>query len=201
MNGVLFLPSGRGKLEAATPITTITHLKELALPHGRGVLTVDIGIDGVAGLTLDMPGRAARLRLRFETTLPLAPLVRLVRVEVERKVGVEHMEVGSPRLSSPHDLALPLYIEARKGVLARVELTAPLRINPGSRQVELQSVIGRGLNAAGRAACSLYLNRKVLAPLPGTRLFDPSTMLPPTTRIDALAFKAGSANGLVMPVS
>ena len=198
VHGVLFLPSGRGKLQADAPIHTILRLKELALPHMRGVLTADISIDGAADLTIGMPGYAAQLQLRFEAALPLAPLVRIVQAEVERHVRVEHMEVRHPRLSSPHDLALPLYIEARKGVLVRIELTAYLHIDPRSKQVELRSVHGRGLNAAGRAALSLYLNRKVLKPLHGMRLFDPSTMLPPMACIDALTFKAGSPDGLVI---
>jgi hypothetical protein len=198
VHGVVFLPSGHGKLQAAAPINTIVRLKEIALPHSQGALTVDIGLEGAAELTMEMPGHNAQLRLHFGATLPLAPLVRLVRHEVERHVRVEYFEVGPPWLAGAHDLVVPLYVEARKGVLAKVEIIAQFHIDPRSKLVELRSVQAHGLNAAGRAAAGLYLNRKVFKSMRRTRLFDPFTMLPPQARIDALAVKAASADAIVI---
>jgi hypothetical protein len=136
--------------------------------------------------------------LRFEAALPLAPLVRLLYAEVERQVRVEYMELGRLRLMSAHDLVLSLYIEARKGVLAKVEVTAHLRIHPGANHLELLSINAHGLNAAGRAASAFYLNPKVFKPLRHMRLFDASTLLPPEARVESFALKSVSPDTLVL---
>ena len=199
VHGVVFLPSGRGELQATAPIHTTVHLKQIPIPGSNAPLTVDIGIDGTGEATMDLPGRGANARLCCEVTLPLAPLVRLVRAEVERQVHVERMELRPPHLTGPYELALPLYVEARRGVLVRVEVIAHLHIDPASKQIELRSVEAHGLNAAGRAASTFYLNRRVFKPLRHIRLFDPSTMLP-AARIETLAFTSASADTVVVGI-
>ncbi len=198
IQAVLFLPSGRGELQAATPVHTIIHLKDIPIPHSHGVLTADLDVDGTAELAIEMPDRSTHVRLRFEIALPLAPLVNLVHAELRSQVRVERIEVRPPDLISPDEVMLPLSVEVRKGVLVRVDVTVHLRLDPHSKQLELWSVHAHGRNTAGRAASRFYLNRKVFKPLRHTLLFNPSTMLPSTAHIDSLAFKAASPDALVI---
>ncbi len=111
---------------------------------------------------------------------------------------MERIEVRPPDLISPDEVMLPLSVEVRKGVLVRVDVTVHLRLDPHSKQLELWSVHAHGRNTAGRAASRFYLNRKVFKPLRHTLLFNPSTMLPSTARIDSLTFKAASPDALAI---
>ena len=198
IQAVLFLPSGRGELQATTPVHTIIHLKDIPIPHSHGVLSADLDVDGTAELAIEMPDRSTHVRLRFEAALPLAPLVKLVHAELESQVHVERIEVRPPDLIGPDEVMLPLSVEVRKGVLVRVDVTAHLRIDAHSKELELWSVHAHGRNTAGRAASRFYLNRKVFKPLRHILLFNPSTMLPSTARIDSLAFKAASPDALAI---
>ena len=195
---MLFLPSGRGELQATTPVHTIVHLNAIPIPHRRGVLTADIDVNGTAEVAIDMPDRSSHVRLCFEAALPLAPLVKLVHAELESQVRIERIEVHPPDLIGPDEVTLPLSVEVRKGVLVRIDVTVHLRLDPHSKQLELWSVHAHGRNTAGRAASRFYLNRKVFKPLRHTLLFNPSTMLPSIAHIDSLAFKAASQDALVI---
>jgi len=198
LDGVLFLPSGTGELQAGAPIEATVRLNRVAIPHMRNPLTMDLHVAGAAELTIDAPARGTRLQAHFAAALPLAPLVRLLYAEVEHHVRVEHMELQTPRLIGAHDVALPLLVVVRRGVLAEIRVVAQLRIDPRSKQVELRSIHAHGLNAAGRAAAWLYLNPKLFRSLHHMQLFDPSGVLPAAARIDALGFKAASRDALTV---
>ena len=196
LDGVLFLPSGRGELQATAPIRTLIHLNQVVIPQLHTPLTADIRIDGAAELTTDLPGRGIQARASFTAALPLSPLVRLLRSEIERQVNVEHIEMLTPHLEGTHEVALPLYIVVRRAVQAELLATAHLRIDPRSKQLVLRSVHAEGLNVAGRAAAWLYINPRLLRSLRHIRLFDPTGALPPEARIEALGFKAANRDEL-----
>lgn len=198
LDGTLWLPSGQGELRASVPLHSTVHLNKIVIPQFHRPLTMDVQIDGVAELALDRPGRGTQLRAHFEAELPLAPFVRLVHAEVARQVPVEYVELLPPRLISAHEVALSLYVEARRGVLVRVEATAHLRIDPRSNRIELRSVHAHGINAAGRAASWFFLNPRLFRALRHSRLFDPSGVLPVGARIEALGFKAASHEALIV---
>lgn len=196
VQGIGFLPSGSINLKASTPIHTTIHLKALPIPQTERALSLDIGVEGTADL--EMPENHARLRLQFAASLPLKPLVALIRDEVERQVRIEQMILQPPRLLGAHDLELVLYVEARKGILAKVEVTAQLRIEPRSKQIVLRSIQARGYNPAGSVVGRFFLNRKLFRPLRHTRLFDPSTMLPAEAHVDDLRFQSATSDALVI---
>lgn len=196
LDGMLFLPSGRGELQATAPIMTRIHLDRLQLPQLGAPLSLDVRLEGAAELTTELPDRATRLRAFFTAALPLAPIVQLLQSEVERHVRVERMDIMTPHLHGAHDLALQLYVVVRRAVLAELQITAHLRIDPRSKQVELRSVHAEGLNAAGRAAAWLYINPRLLRSLRNTLLFDPFGTLPDGASIEALGFKAAARDEL-----
>ena len=191
-------PDGRGELKAGAPIRTTVRLREIAVPNVDTPLDIDVDLNGAAELAMALPGRDGQLRLRLEAAIPLAPVFRLVLAEVERHVQVERMRLLPPRLEGEQDLTLPLYVEARKGVLAKVEVTTDLYIDPRTRQLVLWEIDAHGANAAGQAASRLYLNRKLFRPLRRTVLFDPATMLPPEATLHALCFRSASTEAIVL---
>lgn len=198
IEGVVFLPSGRSDLTATIPVHTTVHLNALPIPQTESALTLDIAVDGTAALSVEMPEHKAHLRTHFAASLPLAPLVELIRSEVAQQIRVERFELRAPRLIGAHELELTLYVEARKGVRAKVDVTANLRIDPRSKQIELQSIRAHGRNATGSIVGSFFLNPRLFRPLRHTCLFDPATMLPPGMRVEALSFRSADTDALVI---
>ena len=199
----LIIPEGQGRLKAAAPIRAVLRLKELAFPNLHTPLDLDVNLNGVAELAIGLPECDGQLRLRLNAAIPLAPVLRLVRTELEQHVQVERMRLHPPRLVAEKVLVLPLYVEARKGVLAKVEVTTELHLDPETKQLVLWEIVGRGANAAGQAASRLYLNRRLFRPLKHMVLFDPATMLPPATTLHSLCFRSADteAVGLVADVT
>jgi hypothetical protein len=196
----LILPEGRGHFEMATPISTVVRLRDVLIPEIEEAFNIDIDANGAGELAMRLPERAGEVRLRLEIAIPLAPLVRLACVQLERWVRVERLWLRAPHLDGAHDLILPLYVEARRGLLAKVEVVANLYIDPKRQQLQSWSVRAHGLNTTGSAVSSLYLNPGLLRQFNRQMLFDPATMLPRGATIHSLAFRSATRDRVTLVV-